>query len=658
MKKCYIYTRVSTVAQTEGYSLEAQEESLRAYAEYRELQIAGSYCDAGKSGKNIKGRPAFRQMMSDIMNQKDDISFVLVFKLSRFGRNAADILKSLQRLEDFGIDLVSVEESIDSSTQGGRLTLAILSAVAEMERENITGQFMAGKMQKALDGGWTGGAIPYGYHSVDRKLVPVPEEAAVIRKIYELYLQEGMTASSVANELNNSSFIRIGVDGKRKPFTYDFVARILDNAFYCGRVYYNRRTNKKDRNGKVIKLDESNIISSKGQHETIVSEEIWEAAHAKRNAVAERYKKSEDHKHVHLLSGIIRCPVCGKTLSGNVSRTKKIKGEGHYRPIFYYTCRYNTRQNGKTCTYGKRLNQEIVDGIVFQILLKLQTYKEFETAMQSAVGDADSLDKAEKKLQELRKELRDAELVKDRLGEKLDGLNPLGKDYDKKYQQTSDKLDAAYDRIDDLEERIAAARKRVEILKQKTDSAVQVTKFIENFRLLYDEMSDDERKEMYQSFINEIEVFPEDREDGKIIKSISFKFPMVFDGRALKKTADSEDTISFTLDCTDIDIQLPDRGNIIMKQQEDGSQKVIVRKGTYKAIKEYIQEKHGVKVSTLYIAQVKRKYGLEIGKAYNKPEKNKNRVPVCPMEKELLIMEALKYFDLMESNVEYREEAV
>ena len=94
MKKCYIYTRVSTAAQIEGYSLDAQEESLKAYAEYRELEIVGNYCDAGKSGKNIKGRPAFRQMMTDIKSQKDDIAFVLVFKLSRFGRNAADILKS------------------------------------------------------------------------------------------------------------------------------------------------------------------------------------------------------------------------------------------------------------------------------------------------------------------------------------------------------------------------------------------------------------------------------------------------------------------------------------------------------------------------------------------------------------------------------------
>ena len=163
---------------------------------------------------------------------------------------------------------------------------------------------------------------------------------------------------------------------------------------------------------------------------------------------------------------------------------------------------------------------------------------------------------------------------------------------------------------------------------------------------------------MFQAFVDDIELFSEDRTDGKIIKSISFKFPMVFDGKPLAKNTKPEDMISFRLDCTDIDIELPCKGNIIMKKQADGSQKVIVRKGTYAAIKAYILEKHDVKVPTLYIAQIKRKYGLEIGKAYNKPEKNKNHVPKCTKEKELLIMEALKFYDLMEQDVEYREDAV
>ena len=658
MKKCYIYTRVSTAAQTEGYSLDAQEESLKAYAEYRELQIAGSYCDAGKSGKNIKGRPAFRQMMTDIKSQKDDISFVLVFKLSRFGRNAADILKSLQLLEDFGIDLVSVEEAIDSSTQGGRLTLAILSAVAEMERENITVQFMAGKMQKVLEGGWTGGAIPYGYKNVDHELVLVPSEAEVIRKIYELYQQEDMSASAVAYELNQSNLVRVSSDGKQKPFTYEFVSRVLDNPFYCGRVYYNRRTNKKDRDGKTIQLDEANIITAEGKHEIIVSPEVWDSVHAKRVEIAGRYKKTDDSGHVHLLSGIVKCPLCGKGLTGMISRTKNLKGDGYYKPIYYYKCRYNTRQNGKTCLFDQSLNQEIIDGLVLKILQRLQTYKEFEETLQSAFGDQGNVEKTEKRLQDLRKELRETELTKDRLGEKLDGLNPLGKGYDKKYEEISDKLDSMYDRIEVLESDIVYTKKKLDALKLKAESTVQIMTFMENLPLIYAEMSDEERKEMFQAFVDEIELFPEARADGKMIRSISFKFPMVFDGKPLVKDSKPEDTISFKLDCADIDIDLPDKGNIIMKKQADGSQKVIVRKGTYANIKSYILEKYNVKVPTLYIAQIKRKYGLEIGKAYNKPEKNKNHVPKCTKEKELLIMEALKFYDLIEQDVEYREDAV
>ena len=100
-KKCYIYTRVSTAAQTEGYSLEAQKERLRQFAEYKDLEISGEYCDAGRFGHSIKGRPSFMEMLDDITAEKDGISFVLVYKLSRFGRNAADVLKSMQLLMDY-----------------------------------------------------------------------------------------------------------------------------------------------------------------------------------------------------------------------------------------------------------------------------------------------------------------------------------------------------------------------------------------------------------------------------------------------------------------------------------------------------------------------------------------------------------------------------
>ena len=93
---CYIYTRVSTSMQVDGYSLDAQREKLRGYAAYQEMTVVGEYSDEGFSGKNIQGRMEFRRMLEDIQTQKDSVDYVLVFKLSRFGRNAADVLNSLQ----------------------------------------------------------------------------------------------------------------------------------------------------------------------------------------------------------------------------------------------------------------------------------------------------------------------------------------------------------------------------------------------------------------------------------------------------------------------------------------------------------------------------------------------------------------------------------
>lgn len=100
--KCYIYTRVSTSMQVDGYSLDAQKDKLKKYADYQEMVIAGEYSDEGKSGKSVEGRPEFQQILQDIENGKDNVDFVLVFKLSRFGRNAADVLSLCRECKSLG----------------------------------------------------------------------------------------------------------------------------------------------------------------------------------------------------------------------------------------------------------------------------------------------------------------------------------------------------------------------------------------------------------------------------------------------------------------------------------------------------------------------------------------------------------------------------
>jgi site-specific DNA recombinase len=83
-----------------GYSLEAQRERLNKFADYQGMEVVREYCDAGCSGKNISGRPEFTQMLKNVANERDGVDYILVFKLSKFGRNVADVLNSLQYIQD------------------------------------------------------------------------------------------------------------------------------------------------------------------------------------------------------------------------------------------------------------------------------------------------------------------------------------------------------------------------------------------------------------------------------------------------------------------------------------------------------------------------------------------------------------------------------
>ncbi len=132
------------------------------------MKVVGTYSDEGKSGKNVTGRPEFQRMLADIQSGKDEVDYVLVFKLSRFGRNAADTLNILKFMEDYGVNLYCVEDNLDSAGSAGKFMISVVAAVAEIERENIHEQTMAGRRQKARDRRWNGGFAPYGYTLVPR----------------------------------------------------------------------------------------------------------------------------------------------------------------------------------------------------------------------------------------------------------------------------------------------------------------------------------------------------------------------------------------------------------------------------------------------------------------------------------------------------------
>ena len=108
-KKAYVYTRVSTAIQVDGFSLEGQLKEIESYCDYKGIEIVRKYEDAGVSGTSIQGREQFQKMLNDV-KEKREVDYVIVWKLSRFGRNAADVLNSLQLMQDFGVNLICVED--------------------------------------------------------------------------------------------------------------------------------------------------------------------------------------------------------------------------------------------------------------------------------------------------------------------------------------------------------------------------------------------------------------------------------------------------------------------------------------------------------------------------------------------------------------------
>ena len=172
------------------------------------MEIVGEYSDEGYSGKNIKGRQEFMHMLNDIEDGKDGVDFVLVFKLSRLGRNAADVLSSLQLMQDYGVNLICVEDGIDSSKEADKLLISIIAAVAEMERENIRVQTMAGREQKAREGKWNGGFAPYGYRLENGEFVIAEDEVEIIQMIFDRYIHTNDGINGVANYLNNHGYTK------------------------------------------------------------------------------------------------------------------------------------------------------------------------------------------------------------------------------------------------------------------------------------------------------------------------------------------------------------------------------------------------------------------------------------------------------------------
>ena len=264
--RCAIYTRKSTDEGLEQAfnSLDAQREACAAYILSQKHEgwttLTGSYDDGGFSGGSMD-RPGLRQLLADVEARAIDV--VVVYKVDRLTRALADFARIVAIFDAAGVSFVSVTQAFNTTSSMGRLTLNVLLSFAQFERE-VTAERVRDKIAASkAKGMWMGGPVPIGYRAEARSLQPVPDEAALVRRIFERYLALG-SVHKLKAELDAAGIRtperrhRNGSGRGGAAFSRGRLYNLLANPLFIGRIRHRGQVHP-------------------GQHPTIVDEALWQA---------------------------------------------------------------------------------------------------------------------------------------------------------------------------------------------------------------------------------------------------------------------------------------------------------------------------------------------------------------------------------------------
>jgi len=297
-----IWIRVSTEDQAKGESPEHHEKRARYYAESKGWDVKEVYHLEAVSGKSVKDHPEARRMVDDI--KSGHITGLIFSKLARLARNTKELLEFADFFQEHSADLISLQESIDTSTAAGRFFYTMIAAMAQWEREEIADRVAASVPIRAKLGKSLGGEAPYGYRYVDKKLALDPKEAPIRKLMFEFF-KEQKRKRRVCRLLNEAGYrTRRG-----NKWTFSTVYRLLRDPIAKGI----RRSNYSTRGGKnsekYVFKPESEWIYTEAP--AIVSEELWNECNG---ILDEQIKTNRPPTKVvaHLFTSIVTCECGGK----------------------------------------------------------------------------------------------------------------------------------------------------------------------------------------------------------------------------------------------------------------------------------------------------------------------------------------------------------
>ncbi len=348
-----MYIRVSTHMQDE-LSPDAQQRLLADYAKQNHIIVPDEFIfiEKGISGKKADKRPEFMRMISTAKQKPTPFDVILVWKYSRFARNQEEsiVYKSLLR-KQCKIDVISVSEPVIDGPFGS-LIERIIEWMDEYYSIRLSGEVTRGMAEKALRGGYLA-RPPLGYR-IERKGEPpviVPEEAEIVRLIFDKFVNESCNLLTLAQFLNLHGYkTSNGKNFERRSLEY-----ILQNPVYYGMTRWYRTCNETNE----IR-DKDEWIIAKGHHEPIISKELFDAAQQRFETDFRPRGARPTTTYKHWLSGLVKCPSCGRTMIA-----KHLKDKRYGRDYCYFTCYGYSKGKclAKTSVSSKVLEPEVLAAI-------------------------------------------------------------------------------------------------------------------------------------------------------------------------------------------------------------------------------------------------------------------------------------------------------
>lgn len=347
------YCRVSTEKEDQLHSLQAQQEFFQQYAQRCGYHLVELYTDEGISGTQLKRRRGFQRMMEDA--ERGRFCKVFVKDVSRLARNVVDFLQSIRRLKALGIDCQFITSNMSSND--GELTLTIMAAVAQEESANISKRIKFGKAKNAA-----AGRVPnviYGYDKIPGEYFTLhinEAEAQVVRRIFSMYVQEGLGEKRIAHILNTE-----GIPTKRGcRWKQESISRLLRHTLYVGQVVNGREVVRDFLTGERQKQQPQQWMVTQKPELAIISPE--EFAKAQQQMARRRVPQLEQGrtKGKYPFSTLIRCGECGYHFR-RISRT--------YRSTYHrWVCSGHNTLGQQHCASRMTLDEEMLQAQLLQWL--------------------------------------------------------------------------------------------------------------------------------------------------------------------------------------------------------------------------------------------------------------------------------------------------